>query len=77
MDFILADATTGAFTINLPAAVDSVGFMVVIKKIDNTANNITIDAGIGYTIDGSQTAIIINQWDALRLWCDGLSWYIN
>jgi hypothetical protein len=77
MDFILADAGAGAFTISLPAVADADGFMVVIKKIDNTTNNITIDAGIGYEIDGSQTAILINQWDAINIWCDGKSWYIH
>jgi hypothetical protein len=77
MDFILADATAGAFTISLPAVADAEGYTVVIKKIDNTTNNITVDAGAGYAIDGSQTAIIINQWDAIRIWCDGKSWYIH
>lgn len=77
MDFILADAGAGAFTISLPSASDAENFKVVIKKIDNTTNNITIDAGAGFTIDGSHTAILINQWDAINIWFDGKSWYIH
>lgn len=53
-DFILADATGGAFTITLPTGAN-VGAAVIVKKIDASANAIAV-AG---TIDGDAGGVSI------------------
>lgn len=73
---VLADATSGAFTITLPAVATSSNFQYNIKKIDSTANAITIDGNASELIDGSTTKIINTQWDCITLHCDGSAWYI-
>ena len=73
---ILADATAAAFTITLPA-VATVPFLVLdIKKIDATANNVTIDGNGAETIDGALTQKLKKQWDSISMVTDGAAWYI-
>lgn len=73
-EVILADATTAAFTITLPAS--SEGLMYWIKKIDSSANAVTIDGDGSETIDGDTTKILSSQYDAVQLLADGTEWWI-
>jgi hypothetical protein len=57
-DMILADATSGTFTITLPTAVGLLGKQFTIKRINTNANNVTIGTTSSQTIDGSTTYII-------------------
>ena len=57
--FVLADATAGAFTVTLPAS-PSVGALVAVKKTDATANTVTVAPAAG-TIDGDANATIISE----------------
>jgi hypothetical protein len=62
-------------TVSLPAAANAgSGFKYQIKN--RSANVLTIDAGSGVTIDGSQTFALSTQESAITLITDGSSWFI-
>lgn len=73
---ILADASSGAITITLPAISASDKRRYVIKKIDATSNAVTIDADGAETIDGSLTLSISNLYDAVCIVPFGTGWFI-
>jgi hypothetical protein len=72
---ILADATSGAFTVTLPSAVGIAGRQYTIKKIDNSANTVTI-ASVAGNIDGAATKTLSAQWQAARVVSGGSNWYV-
>lgn len=75
---ILCDATGGAFDVDLPAAATAGdGFWLIIKKIDASANAVTIDGDTTETIDGALTLPLNNQYDSAILICDGSNWHIK
>lgn len=75
---VLADAAGGAFNINLlPAATATDGFSVSIKKVDSSANSITIDGDGAETIDGDSSITLDTQYDSVVLVCDGSNWSIK
>lgn len=74
---ILADATAGAFTIDLPPAKESKGRWLTIKKIDFVpANMVTIKPFGSEQVDfgASTTLTATNQ--SKTLICDGTYWWI-
>ena len=73
---ILADATGGAITVNLPAVASSAGRGLVVKKTDARGNAVTLDGSGAETIDGAATQAIAAQYDALMVVCDGSAWWI-
>jgi hypothetical protein len=73
---ILCDATSAAFTVTLPAAASSTGVVFYIKKIDSSANAVTIDGNGSETIDDATTQLLSSQYDCLTVHCDGTEWYI-
>lgn len=73
---ILCDCTTGAMTIGLPAAATATGKELIVKKIDVSANAVTLDANLAEKIDGQLTQIISSQWTAVDMICDGSNWFI-
>ena len=73
---ILCDATSGAITVNLPAAASSSGRVLNVKKIDATANTVTIDGNASETIDGATTKAISTQWSSFTIKCYGSAWFI-
>lgn len=73
---ILADCTAGAVTLTLPAAATSNGRYLVAKKIDASANAMTLDASGAELIDGAATKVATMQYVALTLFCDGAGWWI-
>lgn len=60
---ILADATDAAQTINLPAF--SHGRIIVVKKIDSSANAVTVDSPD--LLDGAASVVLRNQNQAVTL----------
>jgi hypothetical protein len=74
---ILADASTTAITINLPAVASSANTEFIIKAIDLT-NPVTIDSNAVESIDGDTGPItpFNNQHDFLNIICDGSQWWI-
>lgn len=73
---ILVDATSGAVTITLLAAATAgSGFRVAIKKIDSSANAVTVDGNGSETIDGNTTSTLSTQYDTDNLICNGSNWF--
>jgi hypothetical protein len=72
---ILCDASGGAWTLSLPTASPS-GQQFHIKKIDSSTNAVTVDGNGSQTIDGSTTALLSAQYDAIHIVSDGSNWYI-
>lgn len=73
---ILCDASGGAFTVTLPAAADNTGKVFYLKKIDSSANAVTIDGNGAETIDDATTLVLSGQYDAAMLVSDGAEWWI-
>jgi hypothetical protein len=63
---ISCDATSGAFNISFPTASSlENGFRVSFKKVDSSANAVTLDANGSETIDGATTYVLNQQYDYL------------
>lgn len=73
---ILADATSAAFTLTLPAAATATGRKYTVKKIDSAAHSVTLAGNGAETIDGSNTVAISSQWGVLRVISNGTSWFV-
>jgi len=74
---VKADASGGAFTVTLPdAAGDNADRVIIIKKIDATANAVTVDGDGADTIDGATTNIISVQNASITVVSDGSNWCI-
>lgn len=73
---ITCDATSGAFTITLPTAASAAGFQFTIKKVDASANAVTIDGNGSETIDGELTIPLIYRYEAVTVQSNGTSWFI-
>lgn len=72
---LLADATSTAFTVTLPSAMGIAGRQYTIKKVDSSANAVTIASVVG-NIDGAATKVLLAQWQAVRVVSDGINWYV-
>lgn len=78
--YIRADASGGAFTITLPplASVPDERPFIIIKKVDTTANPVTVAGNGSETMDGSATVTITmpmtSYWFVRVL---GIGWDIN
>lgn len=75
---VLADATTGALTLTLPAASSITPRTIFfIKKIDVAlANQVTIDGNGSETVDGSLSITLENRGEGVLLQTDGSNWRI-
>lgn len=73
---ILANAQTGAVTITLPTAVGSNGKLYTVKKIDATANAVTISTTSSQTIDGASSYTINTTYSGVNLQSDNANWWI-
>lgn len=74
-DVVLADATSGAYDVDLDAApADEEQYTVV--KVDASANAVTIN-GNGKNINGSPTLALASQWDRATVVYDAgtTAWY--
>ena len=67
---LLCDATSAAFTVTLPTASAHSGRIFNIKKIDTTANKITVP-----TLDGS-TQYLVRQGECFTCQSDGTNWWV-
>lgn len=73
---IYAGAAGGAITVALPAAAGCKGWKITVKKIDASANAVTIDADSSETIDGATTKVLHTQNDIITIFCNGSYWFI-
>jgi hypothetical protein len=73
---ILVDATSGAVTITLPKAYNGFEYLFNVKKIDSSANTVTIDGDGSEKIDGATTKVISTQYDSITIQSDKTEWWI-
>lgn len=72
---VTCNATTAAFTQNVPDATACIGAQVTYKKTDATANAVTI-SGNSQTIDGAANYVLATQYKYVTLVSDGTRWLI-
>jgi hypothetical protein len=73
---LIVDATAAVRTMTLPTAVGIAGRQYIIKKKDNSANNVIIAAAGAETIDGVPSVTMNIQWQVRTLVSDGTNWMI-
>lgn len=74
---VFVDATLAVVTVTLPAVSGNAGLEYTIKKIDGSANAVTIDGNGAETIDDSTTKVLSSQYDSATVVCDGTEWWIK
>lgn len=72
--YFRCNATSGAQTHALPAATYCRGAEIEFKKVDSSANTVTIAANGAELIDGASTKVLSSQYDRIRLMCNGVGW---
>lgn len=60
------DASAGNITVNLPATT-GLGRLVTVKKVDSSANTVTVTRAGSDTIDGATTYVLSTQYDVVQL----------
>lgn len=74
-DYVIrADATGAAFTVTLPPAADVKKRTYQVKKVDVSANAVTVDASGAELIDGAATFSLAAAYDAVTLYSNGTGW---
>lgn len=73
---ILENATGWNIIVDLPTATSATWYIFVIKKIDSSANTVTIDWSWSETIDWSLTQVIGSQYQAITIQSNWTAWYI-
>jgi hypothetical protein len=74
--YVLADATSAAFTVTLPASPTN-GTTVGVKKTDSTINAVTVVGSGSTTIDGDTSAVLLAQGAGAVFTFDGTNWRIQ
>jgi predicted nucleic acid-binding Zn ribbon protein len=72
---ITCDASSGAFTLTLPAAANFTGKHFYIKKTDSSTNAVTIDGNSSETIDGQANVALKGKYSSIKVVCDGSNWH--
>jgi hypothetical protein len=71
------NCTGGSFNMSLPAcATVGRGYWIGIKKIDSSANHITVVPSGAATIDGATSYFVNVQWQFTIFKTDGVNWFI-
>lgn len=73
---VLVDATAGNRTETLPAASALTGKYYTIKKIDASANTVTVARAGTDTIDGQTSWVLGSRYSAITLISDGNNWFV-
>lgn len=75
-NFVLANATSAAFTVTLPSG-PTTGTRVAVKKIDTTTNSVTVVGSNSTTIDGDTSCILAAPQVGAVFCFDGSNWQIQ
>lgn len=79
-NMILVDATAAMVVITLPTAASAfkngIGQRFSIKKIDSSANAVTVKGNGSELIDGMNTQLNGNQYDCLTVQSNGTAYYV-
>lgn len=73
---IRVEATIANARVDLPASASNSGRILVVKKIDATANTVTLDGNASETIDGVTTQVLTTQFESMKIQSDGINWII-
>ena len=76
-EVLLGNATTVGFNVTLPTAVGIKGRRFLVKKIDASANVVTVVTSGGQTIDGAANVALGAQWARVVVISDGANWIIE
>jgi len=71
---VLVDASGGPVTVTLPGPTSTA--VVTVKKIDSSANAVTIATPGSETIDGDSDRTLTAQWVAREVASDGTNYYL-
>lgn len=71
---ITADATAGAFTVNLPTVGTNAERLVICIKIDASGNAVTF-SGNGVNINGAASVSLAAQYNVAMVFGNGTQWY--
>lgn len=74
---VLVDASAAARTITLPPAADVPEREYRVKKMDATANTVTLDGDGGETIDGAATYVLTTQYEVVEVVSTGTAWVVT
>lgn len=74
-DFVLADATTAAVTVTLPAG-PVVNTIVAVKKVDTTTSAVSVVPTSPAKIDGDTAVVLAAQGSAVSAQYDGANWQL-
>lgn len=72
---VLVDATVGPVTITIPTAAGRPGRAFCVKKIDASANAVTIAPTSGQ-VDGAASKVLTAQWKAAEVVAHGANYYV-
>lgn len=72
----ICDATAGNSVALLPDATKVAGAAYFFKKVDASANTITVSTVLSQVIDGGLTQVLSAQWQAITVLSNGVSWFI-
>lgn len=75
-NIMLCDATAAGFTATLPTAVGREGQTYTFKKIDSSANVVTIATTSAQTIDGVTTQALSTQYESITVVSNNANWFI-
>ena len=74
---ILVNCAAEALFVTLPAAGSVSGQQYKVKKIDSTANAVTINTTSAQNIDGSSTYVLSTQYYSTTVQSDGSNWWVT
>jgi hypothetical protein len=75
-EYVFGNATSTSFNITLPTAVGADGQRYTIKKIDASANSVSVITSSSQTIDGASSVSLSSQWDYVTVIANGGNWLI-
>jgi hypothetical protein len=73
---IFVNASGGNITITLPTAVGIIGRQYIIKRVEGSANSVTIDPNASETIEGDATMSLVGQRSVVIV-SDNSNWWIT
>lgn len=73
--YIFANAATAGFPVNLISSTTAPN-EITVKKIDATANPVTVTPQAGQTIDGAATYVLTTPYQSVTLVPNGSAWYV-
>lgn len=73
---VTGNASTGAFSLTLPTSVGATGKIYVIKKVDSSANAVTVATTSAQTIDGQSSYSLALQYNGITVQSDGANWVL-